>query len=133
MTGELPGQAELFATASLPLVEVDGPGQARATDPDTAHAAAAARRWRKTSARAQLLGAFVEAGAYGLTDEQAAELAGLSLLSEYATRCSELRALALVEDTEERRPGSSGLARVVRRVTGDGRALWSSWQQGGQP
>lgn len=108
--------ADLTAQA-MEARELDGPGQARTTDPDTAHAAAQAYPLRKGSHRTLLLLAFAEAGDRGATDERAAFVAGLSPRSEYATRCSELKRAGLVVDTTETRPGSSGAARVVRRIT----------------
>lgn len=97
----------------------DETGQARRSDPPTAHTAAA--RIRPRSARWALMIAHV-ANPNGLTDEEAAELAGLSLRSEYATRCSELRGHGYLEDTERTRVGDSGLPRMVRRITERGRS-----------
>jgi hypothetical protein len=88
-------------------------GQARHTDPDTSHDAAA--RIRPNTAKAALLQAHRE-HPDGLTDEEAARIAGLSLSSEYATRCSELTRIGLLEVTGERRDGAAGMDRIVRRL-----------------
>ena len=93
--------------------------KARRTDPATSHVAAAVIKAHSGTARVRLLEAHGEYPA-GLTDEEAAEAAGLSLLSEYATRMSELQNGGLVEPTGEFREGSSGMLRVVRAITPDG-------------
>jgi hypothetical protein len=95
-------------------------GQARHTDPATSHEAA--RLVRPGSARARLLFAH-HYNPDGMTDEEAAESASLSLTSEYATRCSELMRAGLLVDTPLSRTGRSGMARVVRRITPLGRQL----------
>lgn len=115
--------AEQGQESLLSLLE--GEGQARASDPPTAKAAAASPwvRWRAGTARRELLLAHGRAQAAGwpeskgLTDEEAAEIAALSLRSEYATRCSELRRLGLLAETGEQRRSSSGLDRAVSRLT----------------
>jgi hypothetical protein len=94
--------------------------KARATDPATSHDAAEAVRVRSGTAKHKLLKAYAQAGAAGLTDEEAAVAAGLSLASEYATRCSELTKLGLLAPTDLTRVGSSGQARIVRRITAQG-------------
>ena len=66
-------------------------GGARRRDPDTAHQAALIITERRTTAKSSLLMAFNAAFPEPITDEEAARSAGLSLGSEYATRCSELR------------------------------------------
>lgn len=92
--------------------------KARATDPTTAHDAAA--KVKPTSARGKLLAAH-RLFPNGLTDREAAWHAGLSLASEYATRCSELVRLGLLRSTEETRPDpDTKQARIVRVITGRG-------------
>jgi hypothetical protein len=121
-------------TAGLGLWE-DQP-KARAADPATSHDAAESARLnvRTGSARARLLLAhydqwkndapFAHAlDPHGLTDEEAAAYAGLSLTSEYATRCSELVNAGYLETTNRTRNGSSGQARVVRVITDAGREV----------
>lgn len=100
-----------------------GQGQARRSDPVTSHEAAL--KVRPGSARAALLQAHVHAPD-GLTDEEACEAAGLSLASEYATRCSELMRAGLLRDTTWTRTGSSGMQRLVRTITDEGRRVASS-------
>lgn len=100
------------------------PGRARATDPETSHTAAAAITVRAGTHRFLLLDAFDAAACAlmdGLTDEQAAQAAGLTA-AEYAKRCSELRDAGLIEPTGATRPGSAGVPRIVSRITDRGYA-----------
>lgn len=108
---------------------LDGPGQARASDPGTSHAAARLIRARATAARVLLLEAHAARPA-GLTDPEAALYAGLSPASEYATRCSELARGGFLEDTGDTRPGPSGAHRVVRRITPAGAAVLAARMRG---
>lgn len=97
--------------------------KARLTDPPTSHAAARAIAPKSTSAKGKLLRAHLWHPA-GLTDREAAEVAGLDLRSEYATRCSELVRLGLLEDTDATRPDpDTRTDRMVRRLTAIGRAV----------
>ena len=107
-------------TAGLGLWE-DQP-KARASDPATSHDAAESARLnvRTGSQRRKLLDAF-KAAPYGLTHEEAAMAAGISLASEYSTRCSELSNAKYLEATGEKRVGSRGLDRAVFRITDAGR------------
>ena len=105
-----------------------GEGQARNTDPPTSHRAAITHIGRKGSQRWLLLEAHAEAEdrltlSKGLTDEEACEWAGLPLVSEYATRCSELRRLGFIAPTGETRRGSGGIDRIVSRITPPGQQL----------
>jgi hypothetical protein len=101
---------------SLPLF--DQP-KARAADPETSHQAAEEVRLspKLGSARWRLLLAFADAGEAGLIDPEACERAGLSLQSEYATRCSELTNAGFLELTGEKRAWTTGQDRAVRRIT----------------
>ena len=101
------------------VAKMDGPGQARASDPDTSKIAAQLIRAKATSARVLLLEAHATKGVVmdGLIDEQAAELGGVSLASEYATRCSELVRMGCLVDTGKTRLGRAGAARMVRKIT----------------
>ena len=92
-------------------------GQARRTDPDTSQQAALAVR--PNTARWFLLSAHA-VYPEGLTDEEAASSAGLSLTSEYATRCSELERAGLLVNTDAVRTGDAGMGRMVRRITNEG-------------
>ena len=97
--------------------------KARLTDPVTSHAAARAVLPKSGTAKAKLLAAHL-AHRDGLTDREAAEIAGLDLRSEYATRCSELVRLGLLEDTDATRPDpDTRTDRMVRRLTALGRAV----------
>ena len=89
-------------------------GQARRSDPQTSHDAA--RLIKPGSARHALMQAHND-HRDGLTDEEAALIANLALASEYATRCSELSREGLLMDTPMARVGSSGMLRLVRRIT----------------
>ena len=110
------------------LAVVEGTPKARSSDPPTAHAAAAAVKIKATSAKARLLlvhyDDHVKWGAdhAGWTDEEAAGKAGLSLTSEYATRCSELRKVdpPLLVETGHEREGAAGVGRMVSRITDAG-------------
>jgi hypothetical protein len=99
--------------------------KARRGDPDTAVSAAAAKRRNPAtqSARLKLLAAFGATDHVGATDREAAVLAGVPLESEYATRCSELRARRLIEFTPGQRKSPGGMARKLSRITAKGRAL----------
>jgi hypothetical protein len=107
-------------TAGLGLWEEQS--KARASDPATSHDAAESARLnvRTGSQRRKLLDAFKDAP-NGLTHEQAAMAAGISLASEYSTRCSELSNAKYLEATGEKRVGSRGLDRAVFRITNAGR------------
>lgn len=98
-------------------------GQVRRSDPATSREAA--RLIRPGSARHALLAAH-NGHRDGLTDEEAALIARLSLTSEYATRCSELMRAGLLVDTPMARVGSSGMSRLVRRITLFGRSMFDS-------
>lgn len=92
-------------------------GQAKGGDPWTAQEAA--RLVRPGSQRRLLLEAHRD-HPQGMTDEEAAEAAGISLASEYATRCSELKAARLLVDTGKSREGAAGMQRMIRKITGHG-------------
>lgn len=104
----------------------------RTTDPATSHAAAREIKIKAGSQRARLLQAFAEEPEFrramgwadldGMTDEEAMEAAkGVYERSEYSKRCSELREAGYIEPTGETRTGSSGLQRIVSRITDKGR------------
>lgn len=89
---------------------------ARRTDPATSHAATRAVTIKAGTQRQRLLTAFNASDS--LTDEEAATLAnGVTLWSEYAKRCSELRAGGFIQVTGEKRRGESGLQRDVSAIT----------------
>lgn len=115
-------QLDLFSTDdSWPdLAEYGHTIPARATDPQTSHAATRAIVVRAGTQRHYLLAQFA-AGDH-LTDEQAMEASPfVRPTSEYAKRCSELRDAGLIEPTGETRPGTAGPQRIVCRITELGR------------
>jgi hypothetical protein len=94
------------------------PGRHRQPDWGTSIAAGRAVAYRAGTQKAVLLDAFRSTWPLGLTDEEAAVSAGLSLSSEYSKRCGELRQdgyIAVMYEGREpvTRPGSSGLDRIV--------------------
>lgn len=96
---------------------------AKTTDPATSHSATNVGAIRKGTQRYLLLGAWAFYGEEGLTDEEAMILAdGVSPMSEYAKRSSELRDAGLIIPTGETRPGASGTERMVSRITELGQA-----------
>ncbi len=105
---------------------------ARNTDPGTSHAATRAIALRAGTQRARLLEAFaLEAAAFGLTDEEAADLAdGVPYRSEFAKRCSELREAGWIEPTGQTRKGVAGHDRIVSRITDAGRIVLSEVRRG---
>ena len=80
---------------------------------------------KPNTAWVQLMGAHI-AHPEGLTDEEAASLCEVSMLSEYATRCSELKRNGLLMDTSITRLGRNGIPRVVRKVTPIGVTMWTA-------
>lgn len=106
---------------------------ARATDPATSHAATKTIRLRAGTQRARLLEAFaLEAAGFGLTDEEAADLAdGVPYRSEFAKRCSELREAGWIETTGTTRKGVAGHDRIVSKITDAGRAALAIARRGG--
>lgn len=101
--------------------------KARGGDPATSHQAAEEVRLslRAGSARWKLMQAHARHALHGLTDEEAARDAGLSLTSEYATRCSELTKAGYLgicrkDGKDVERVGASGQSRVVRALTAKG-------------
>lgn len=132
-TGESlqPGWLDVFEQALsehgyyLAPIQPAGTGPAaRKADPRTSQsAAAAARSTRAGSQRHKLLAAFAHAPQRGMTDEEAMEFAqGVTPTSEYAKRCSELRAAGWIEDSGEDREGGAGLPRIVSKITEQGLA-----------
>lgn len=105
-----------------PLTTEGGP-TARTTDPRTS------KQWspdhmRPGSQAHRLLQTFGRWPDDGLTDEQAMEKSeGVSPLSEYAKRCSDLRSAGLIHDTGRDRKGASGLDRIVSEITDKGKAV----------
>jgi hypothetical protein len=105
-------------------LDIDPSIKARASDPWTAHnaAEAVAKMGRSKNQRWQLLRVFASSlGEEGLTSEEAASFAaGVSLRSEYSTRCSELQRLGMLRRTGRTRKGEAGVERDVYIVTDRG-------------
>jgi hypothetical protein len=105
-----------------PLTTEAGP-TARTTDPRTSHQWNGEKMRPGTQAH-RLLQTFGRWPDDGLTDEQAMEKSdGVSPLSEYAKRCSDLRSAGLIRDTGRDRKGGSGLDRIVSEITEKGKAV----------
>lgn len=106
-----------------PLTTAGGP-TARTTDPRTSHGHWNPDTMRPGTQAHRLLQTFGRYPDDGLTDEQAMERSeGVSPLSEYAKRCSDLRTAGLIHDTGRDRKGGSGLDRIVSEITDKGRAV----------
>ena len=107
-----PGLQEYLADCILEFANRDlavgytGP-KSRRTDPATSTGAEVLMKARAGSARIALLEAFGRG--YPMNDKDAALHAGLSLQSEYATRCSELRRLGVIEFTGDSEQTSVGM------------------------
>lgn len=93
--------------------------KARNSDPATSKAAAESVKVTAKSQAAKLLMAHYR-NPQGLTDEEAAEIAGLNPRSEFRTRCSSLRNMGLLDDTLFTRQSSMGRQNVVRVITQQG-------------
>lgn len=94
----------------------------RNTDPDTSHKGEKDVALRADTQKYDLLDAFER---YGPTmmSEEAARLAGISALSCYWKRCSELCLdMGYLEDTGNRKTGRSGSERIVYTITPRGSA-----------
>src|SRR5262245_45406436 len=113
------------ATFTIDGIELEGPTvelpldphtHARTEDPDTSHTAAR-RRSDQTALLHALLRPFTREP---LTCEQAANRAGIDP-ERASKRVSDLVRLGLLEDTDDRRTGSSGRPQIVRRITTAGR------------
>jgi hypothetical protein len=91
----------------------------RTSDPATSLAGAHDVAYRAGSQKARLLAAYVDAYPAGLTDEEAAKIAGLYELrtASWWKRCSELRDTGEIVPTSETRRGESGSERMVCRAS----------------
>jgi hypothetical protein len=96
------------------------PPVARATDPDTSHAAARDATPTADTNRALALKTLQRYPYWGLTDFELADLTGVAQTS-IGKRRGELRDAGLVEDSGLRRPAPSGSKAIVWRVTATGR------------
>ena len=94
---------------------------ARATDPETSKAAARAVRLRASSQAAKLLRCYADAGADGLTSEEAGIAAGLAIAGcSYWRRVSYLAEHGLLEATDLTRTSGAGCEQRVQRITAAG-------------
>jgi hypothetical protein len=105
------------------VVKITRQRKHRTSDPLTSRQADLFAASKSTSARLRIIEAHA-AHPNGLTDEEAAMIAGLNMSSEYSTRCSELKRDGILEDTDRTRVGSTGLQRVVRQMTAAGLNYW---------
>jgi hypothetical protein len=95
---------------------------ARHTDPETSHMAAK-MPFRRNSQRHQLLTEYEKLPpSLGLTDEEAAEEAGIFRGCPWK-RCSELREMGLILPTGEHRVSTMGAEQRVCRITEKGLAI----------
>lgn len=91
----------------------------RSDDHETSVEGAHAVATRAPNQQFRLLRQFRRAGDMGLTDEEAADQAGL-LRSCFWKRCGELREKGLIVYTESKRRGSMGVSRKVSIITDKG-------------
>lgn len=101
---------------AAPSEEVGRTIPSRHSDPGTSHAAAQAITIRAGSQRARLLAAFLRL-TDATDDEAMAAAEGVSQLSCYWKRCSELREGGFIRATGETRLGSAGMMRIVCEAT----------------
>lgn len=118
--------ADAMDRAARAAQEFGAVSPARRTDPETSHAAARSIEVTAKNMRGKLLAAYGTAIAEyrynGLTDEQAQQISGLSPLSGFWKRCSELRNGGYIERTGATRKGSRGMEQMVCRITEKGTA-----------
>ena len=107
-------QPTLFDDDRLEAEPTDPTTIARRTDPETSHAGARAIAYRSGTQKAVLLELYREAGADGLTDEEAARLAGMERHAA-TKRIADLKNDGALELAGER-PGRTGLRQRVCRV-----------------
>lgn len=91
-------------------------GAARATDPDTSHAAARDAARRAPRMRERVLLTLIAAGARGMTDFELAHALGAQQTSA-GKRRGELVEAGLVENSGIKRPAPSGSAAIVWRIS----------------
>jgi len=100
----------------------------RSVDPDTSREGAKDVRPRQGSQMALLLSAYAQHRIFGLTDEQAGQESGLASRPRccYWKRCSDLRNAGLIEDTGDRKEGSSGSLMMISRITAKGWEVYNA-------
>ena len=109
-------QTHACSGSSCRVCELDErKGRSRRNDHKTSKAGAQDVAYRAGSQKDKLLNAYRTAYPAGLTDEEAAIAAGLSLRSCFWKRCSELRQDRLIVRTGESREGSANVEMMVCR------------------
>jgi hypothetical protein len=88
-------------------------GRHRKNDRDTSIEGAESVAYRAGSQKARLLEVYVTAYPKALTDEEAAQLAGLPMTSCYWKRCGELRQDGKITELSVTRKGSAGVERIL--------------------
>ena len=94
--------------------------KAKISDPATSKQAAESIKLTSKSQALRLLMAHYR-NPQGLTDEEAAVIAGVNLRSSFRTRCSTLRNAGLLDDTLFTRISELGKANMVRVITEKGK------------
>jgi DNA-directed RNA polymerase specialized sigma24 family protein len=101
------GQLDLFDLAAVTPVAV-----ARATDPETSHAAAASVTPTLNRLHSMLLAHFIDAGTRGFTSFELAEHTGVPHVT-VSSRLRPMERLGLIVATDETRLGPSGRRSIV--------------------
>lgn len=86
----------------------------RSTDPQGSANGAKHIRPRAGSQAMRILGVYLAHTVYGLTDEEAAQLA---VVHHGWKRCADLRRLGFIEPTGDTRPTVAGVQAMVCRIT----------------
>lgn len=116
----------MFDTQGEPIIYEARKGRHRTGDRAGSIAGARDVGYRSGTQKARLLDAFVSAWPEGLTDEEAAMRAGVSLTSEYSKRCGELRQDGMIAEAYVapgvvlHREGLAGVPRMVSAATQTG-------------
>lgn len=111
---EAPEKSHACTGAVCGVCHPDRKGRHRRNDQPTSIEGAKAVRYRAGTQKALLLQAFHDALPGNLTDEEAARIAGVSLSSEFAKRCGELRQDGVIRQVDGvTRPGGSGVNRLM--------------------
>jgi len=122
----------MFDTQGEPIVYEARKGRHRKNDRAGSIAGARAVGYRSGTQKALLFEAFVRSWPEGLTDEEAAMRAGVSLTSEYSKRCGELRQDGMLREVEVspgvilHREGTAGVPRMVSAATGEALAVFEA-------
>lgn len=110
------------------------PAGHRTGDHATSVAAAHEDPGSRSSQRVRMGQCFRNAGDTGLTDEEAAVQAGISMRACFWKRCSELRAMGYLTPTGETRVSvTTGSGQQVWRMDAAARAAWDAFLQSSPP